>query len=45
MTKRTLPLLWGGAARRQEVAGLIERSGRRVRFVDDAPAASLESAS
>lgn len=45
-TKRTLPLLSGKAARRQEIAGLIERSGRRVRFVDDPePATSAESAS
>lgn len=44
-TKRTLPLLSGKAARRQEIAGLIERSGRRVRVVDDAPAATAGSAS
>jgi 2-iminoacetate synthase ThiH len=39
-TKRTLPLLSGKAARRQELAGLIERSGRRVRFADETLAAA-----
>jgi 2-iminoacetate synthase ThiH len=43
-SKRTLPLLDGHAARRAELTGLIERSGRRVRFVEVAPAA-LESRS
>jgi hypothetical protein len=33
--KRTLPLLDGPAARRREIAGLVERSGRRARFADD----------
>jgi hypothetical protein len=32
--KRTLPLLDGAEARRKELAGLIERAGRRVIFVD-----------
>jgi hypothetical protein len=33
--KRTLPLLDGPAARRREIAGLVERSGRRARFADE----------
>lgn len=33
--KRTLPLLEGPNARRREIAGLVERSGRRPRFADD----------
>lgn len=36
--KRTLPLLEGPAARRRELQGLIERSGRRPRFTDDGSA-------
>jgi len=40
--KRSLPLLEGPAARRRELQGLIERSGRRPHFADDAtlPAAA-----
>jgi 2-iminoacetate synthase ThiH len=34
-SKRTLPLLDGPAARREEIAGLLQRAGRRVRFVPD----------
>ena len=34
--KRTLPLLDGPSARRREIAGLVERSGRRPRFADEA---------
>jgi 2-iminoacetate synthase ThiH len=34
-SKRTLPLLDGPAARRQEITGLIERAGRTVVFMDD----------
>lgn len=41
---RTLPLLDGKAARRDEIAGLIERAGRRARFVDAQPLA-MESRS
>jgi 2-iminoacetate synthase ThiH len=37
-SKRTLPLLDGPAARREEIAGLLQRAGRRVRFVADDPA-------
>jgi 2-iminoacetate synthase ThiH len=46
-TKRTLPLLDGPAARREEITGLIERAGRNVRFMDDAEAgaAQMESRS
>jgi hypothetical protein len=33
--KRTLPLLDGPVARRRELAGLVERSGRRARFSDE----------
>jgi hypothetical protein len=44
-SKRTLPLLDGAAARRQEITGLIERAGRRVRFVEDAAEAAMESRS
>jgi len=36
--QRTLPLLDGPAARRVEITGLVERTGRRVRFVDQEPA-------
>jgi 2-iminoacetate synthase ThiH len=43
-TKRTLPLLDGPAARREEITGLIERAGRRVRFVDDPISASMDDA-
>jgi 2-iminoacetate synthase ThiH len=32
--KRTLPLLDGPAARRAEITGLIERGGRRVRWIE-----------
>lgn len=32
--QRILPLLDGPAARRVEITGLVERTGRRVRFVD-----------
>jgi 2-iminoacetate synthase ThiH len=38
---RTLPLLDGPAARRTEVAGLIARAGRRVRWVDAEPRPAL----
>jgi hypothetical protein len=44
-TKRTLPLLNGKAARQKEIEGLLERAGRRVRWVEDAPAAAAESRS
>jgi hypothetical protein len=44
-TRRTLPLLSGKAARRQEVEGLVQRSGRRVRWVEEAQAAPVESRS
>ena len=40
--KRTLPLLDGPAARRSEIAGLVERSGRRACFDDDSDAQQLE---
>lgn len=33
-SKRTLPLADGPAARREELAGLLQRAGRRVRFVE-----------
>jgi len=33
--KRTLPLADSPAARREEIAGLLLRAGRRVRFADD----------
>jgi 2-iminoacetate synthase ThiH len=33
-SKRTLPLADGPAARRVELTGLLERAGRRVRFLD-----------
>jgi 2-iminoacetate synthase ThiH len=36
-SKRTLPLLSGSAARRQEITGLIERAGRRVKWIDAQP--------
>lgn len=36
--QRTLPLLDGPVARRTEITGLVERTGRRVRFVDQEPA-------
>ncbi len=39
--KSTLPLLDGVQARREELGGLVERSGRRVRFMD-AESESLE---
>ena len=42
--KRVLPLLDGPAARRLELTGLIERGGRRVRWVD-AQAASVSAES
>jgi hypothetical protein len=42
--KRVLPLADGPAARRVQITGLIERAGRRVRWVD-AQAALLESRS
>jgi hypothetical protein len=35
-SKRTLPLLDGAAARREEITGLLLRAGRRVRFSDEA---------
>ena len=35
--RRTLPLLDGPAARREELAGLIARAGRRVEWVDALP--------
>jgi hypothetical protein len=45
-SKRTLPLLDGAAARRHEITGLIERAGRRVRWVDlNAAAMGSESRS
>lgn len=37
-TRKTLPLLDGAPARREELQGLVERAGRRVRWVDGAPA-------
>lgn len=40
-SKRTLPLLDGPAARREEIAGLVRRAGRRVRFIE-AAGASLQ---
>ena len=40
--KRTLPLLEGPAARREEIAGLVERSGRRPRFADEQDMALAE---
>jgi 2-iminoacetate synthase ThiH len=43
-SKRTLPLVDGPSARREEIKGLIERGGRRVRFVD-AATAPMESRS
>jgi hypothetical protein len=43
-TQRTLPLLDGASARRTELTGLIERAGRRARFVALEPEA-LESRS
>lgn len=33
-SKRTLPLLDSPAARREEISGLLQRVGRRVRFVE-----------
>ena len=36
--QRTLPLLDGPVARRAELTGLVERTGRRVRFVEQEPA-------
>jgi hypothetical protein len=33
--KRILPLLEGPSARRREITGLVERSGRRVRYSDE----------
>ena len=44
-TKRTLPLLDGPAARREEITGLIERAGRKARFVDEGNSAAMESRS
>lgn len=38
---RTLPLLDGAAARQREVAGLVARSGRRVKFADAEPVLSV----
>jgi hypothetical protein len=35
-SKRTLPLLDGPVARKREIAGLVERSGRHARFADEA---------
>jgi hypothetical protein len=44
--KRTLPLLDGAGARREELSGLIERSGRRPRFgTEDGEAQALEGRS
>jgi hypothetical protein len=40
--KRTLPLLEGPAARRRELQGLVERSGRRARFADESAAVAPE---
>jgi 2-iminoacetate synthase ThiH len=40
--KRTLPLLDGPAARRRELQGLVERSGRRVHFADESAAQPQE---
>jgi hypothetical protein len=37
-TRRTLPLLDGPAARREEIRGLCERAGRRVRWASPPPA-------
>ena len=44
-SKRTLPLLNGTAARRQEIAGLIERAGRRVKWIEAPLAPVAESRS
>jgi 2-iminoacetate synthase ThiH len=44
-SKRALPLLGGSAARRTELQGLIERVGRRVRWIDAQPEPSAESRS
>lgn len=44
-SKRTLPLLDGEAARREELKGLIERAGRRVRVVEDARSSAVWSRS
>jgi hypothetical protein len=44
-TKRTLPLLSGKAARRQEIEGLIARAGRRARWIEDSQPAPAESRS
>ena len=41
---RTLPLLDGATARQREVEGLVERSGRRARFTDEASERSAEQA-
>ena len=38
-SKRTLPLADGPAARREELAGLLQRAGRKVKFIEPAPAA------
>jgi hypothetical protein len=43
--KRTLPLIDGPDARRVELTGLIERSGRRVVFEGAARSADLEQRS
>jgi hypothetical protein len=43
--KRTLPLLDGPEARRAEIAGLCERAGRTVRFLDPAPRHAVEQRS
>jgi hypothetical protein len=40
--KRTLPLLDGPEARRAEIAGLVQRSGRSVRFVEETARAATE---
>jgi hypothetical protein len=42
--KRVLPLLDGPRARREQISGLVERGGRRARWVD-APATAVESRS
>jgi 2-iminoacetate synthase ThiH len=43
-TKRTLPLADGPGERRKELAGLLERAGRRIRFADE-PSRLLEQTS
>lgn len=42
-SKRTLPLLDGPQARKTELEGLIQRAGRKVRFVEPEPALEQRS--